>query len=141
MSLTKKQINKLKKTSTEDLEARLKELEPLKNEYYEIYHILEPRWKIAATTKKRAEYNAIVAETKYVEPDYPSMGFPGVAGSAIFTGKRQANKLLGILNKNTSYYYVYVLEWDGKGEYIVEPHYKYDHDNEIVYTAIIKKAR
>jgi len=137
----KKLTQDLKKKDTEFLEKALKELEDMKDEYYIIFHILEPRRKQAAEQKKRDILNKMINETKYVECEYPSMGFMGEDGHCTLENKKQADALLKALKDNTTYYYAYILEWNGKGEYIVEPSYNYDHDNEIVYTATIKKVK
>ena len=67
------------------------------------------------------------------------MGCSGEDGSAFFKDEEQANSLIQALRSNSNYYYAYILEWKGEGEYIVEPDWKYDHDGETVYTAYFKK--
>jgi len=67
------------------------------------------------------------------------MGCEGKNGSVYFKTKDQAEKLLSLLRKNSSYYYAYILKWNDLGEYIVKPEWDYDHDGEIIYTAKIEK--
>lgn len=56
-----------------------------------------------------------------------------------FKSKEQAEALTKSLNDFSGYYAQYILEWDGSGEYIVDPGYRYDHDGDIVYFATFKK--
>ena len=84
----------------------------------------------------------IIDETKFVECEYPLMGVEASNGIAHFEDQDQADELLIHLRKDASYYYAYVLEWKGPGSYIVKPEYRYDHDNEVIYTArFVKEIR
>lgn len=124
-----------------DLERQMEDLKPVVDEYYTLQREYNIKKKKYEKQKKMEEFFRLKRETKYVECTYPEMGTESSNGSAYFKNENEANNLLTALRHNSSYYYAYILEWSGKGDYIVEPDWKYDHDGEIVYTATIKKER
>lgn len=142
--MNQREINKLdkalKKKDTKWLRAREKELEPLREEYYLISHILDDRHKEEEQKKKWARRHKLVAQTDFVECDYPYMGSVADNGRATFKSRKQAEDLVDSLREGSGYMYGYWLEWSGKGEYIVEPSYSHDHDGDVIYTATFKKS-
>jgi hypothetical protein len=122
-----------------DMERQMNDLKPIVDEYYKIQRDYNLKKKEYDKQKKWENLVKLKRETSYVECTYPEMGTESSNGSVFFEDDQQANNLLNALRSNASYYYAYIIEWSGKGKYIVEPDWKYDHDGEIVYTATIKK--
>jgi len=89
------------------------------------------------TTKRSLRDLCRLAE--FVEPEYPSMGYPSENGYARFKCRDIADDLIEALIKNSSYFYAHVLEWEGRGYYDVVPTWKDDHDGQVIYTATFKK--
>ncbi len=129
---------KLKTKSVKWLKAREKRLEALSEEHYIIGKILHKFYEENDRKEKNKIQFDLINKTEYMEPSYPGMGCTASNGSAIFQNKEQAKALVESLQ--ISYTYGYVLEWDGRGEYRVEPSYHYDHDRDVVYTATFKKV-
>lgn len=107
-------------------------LKKMENEYYK-------KKRESDKLELISNLEEIKEETSFIECDYPSMGCEGKNGSVYFKTKNQAEKLLSLLIKNSSYYYAYISKWIELGEYIVKPELDYDHDGKIIYTAKIGK--
>lgn len=89
--------------------------------------------------KKRSRQSTLEWKCRYEEPTYPRMGESGSNGTAYFTDQAEAEELIALLCSR-SYYYGYDFKWQGPGHYDVIPDWKYDHDREVIYTAIFQKA-
>lgn len=126
-------------TELEELQNEMDELKPKVDKYYELSRIHNQKHKEFEKMKKRENLSRLVVDTEYEECEYAEMGSVASDGSAIFKDKEQAESLLFALRNNSNYYYAYVLKWNGEGNYIVKPDWKYDHDGDIVYTATFIK--
>ena len=118
-----------------DMERILEELQPVVDEYYEIQRKYNIKKSAFDKIKKGERLSNAKRECSFVDCTYPDMGCEAENGSATFSSKHQAETLINALRDNSNYYYAYLLEWQGVGKYKVVPQWKYDHDNEIVYTA------
>jgi hypothetical protein len=126
------------KAKIDTISFQMAELEPARNKYQELSF---ERGKLQEEyNEKTYRYDLLVLKmkTKYHEPEYPYMGGVAENGSANFDNQEDAEKLVKLLRQR-SYTYGYLLVWDGPGEYVVEPDYKYDHDGDVIYTATFKK--
>ena len=135
----KKEKDNEKIMKLKEIEDKISELKPFVDKYYELNNEYNQKKKSFDKQKKYEELFRLKRETKYNECEYPSMGCEESNGSVEFKSKKQAESLLNALRSNSNYYYSYILKWDGVGQYIIKPDWKYDHDKEIVYTATIKK--
>lgn len=136
--MTNKSIEELEKEMAE-IDSQMSELKAGVDLYYTLsrkHTVLHKEHKIKAYN---AELRRLDLMTNYTPPRYPEMGIEGELGSASFKNKEQAERLVELL-RQPSYYHGYKLVWDGPGDYIVEPDYKYDHDGETVWLATFKKA-
>lgn len=94
------------------------------------------------------EYTELEQQVEYNFPDFNDCEYDWHSsqpryyrgsGSAVFTSKEQAERFTKLLNNNSDYYYVYVLEWSDIGEYSAIPTYRVDHDNDEIYTCTFRK--
>lgn len=122
------------------LEMRLKEYEKLVEEQKALR---SERFKLAKLINERKQTETrerLEKETSFKECQYPAMGVDEREGRATFKDHDQADALIESLRAVGSYYYAYVLHWDGPGEYRVVPEWQYDHDRDVIYTAnFVKK--
>ena len=122
-----------------DMERMLEEMKPVVDEYYALQRKYHKKKKIFEEMKKQENLSTLIKECKYRECEYPDMGYSAEDGEATFESKNQGESLIRALRAKASYYYAYVLEWNGVGKYKVVPSWKYDHDSEVVYTATFVK--
>lgn len=129
-----------KEVDLEELRAEMESLRPSYDRFREVSEMYRSLVKASEKRAKLLTLNRICSECCYVDPQYPSIGYPGSDGSAIFQNKDQADVLVRVLCSNSTYYHGYILEWDGPGVYAVVPSYRHDHDGDVVYTATFVKA-
>jgi hypothetical protein len=131
-------IKELKTTSLENFEANLLAYNEVKtlisNKVLTLNQTKEAAIKLAASLK----LEELLKSTNYIEPVYPDMGISGENGSCIFSSKEEAEALISILI-NQSYYYGHKLKYTGPGKYIIKPDYSFDHDGEVIYTAVYER--
>jgi len=132
-----KHLNDLKE-KIDKLTAKMDVLESARKTYYELSFERDRLNEEYREKLYKHDLFVLKIKTKYKEPTYPEMGSLSENGSASFDNKEEADKLVKMLREK-SYTYGYVLVWDGPGEYVIEPSYKYDHDNDIIYTATFKR--
>jgi hypothetical protein len=125
----------------DSLKAEMDTLKPSVDRYFEVSRqhgkLVEERRK----DDERKKRMKAIWDASYEAPEYPSMGVAGSNGSATFKTEEQAKELVQLLVWGGSYTYGYELKWDGPGDYVVEPDYKYDHDRDVIYTAKFRKKR
>ena len=120
----------------EQLNTQIEVLLPSVSLYDKLY---DERYKLRKKiTKEKVEndYSNLRDKVNFIECVYPRMGSAGQNGSAYFIDKELADNFIVTLRAyHKSYYYAYVLHWNGPGKYRVEPDHNHDHDNQTVYTA------
>lgn len=122
------------------LKAEMEKLELGRARYYELSRLTYDLQKKLDEKEKILTLRRLSQQTSFEECQYPSMGEVGYEGVAYFLTEQVANDLIKALRTDSSYYYAYVLEWNGAGKYRVLPEFRIDHDREIVYTARFVKA-
>jgi hypothetical protein len=131
-------INLLNQSSLSDFEQDKKDwtdlLSAIQKKSYDLGNVLEKR----AKELKSKRLQELLKKTGYVEPEYPTMGVSGSDGVCVFSNEDEAKELIEILIWQ-SYTYAHDLHWTGPGTYQIIPEYKYDHDNDLIYTAVYKK--
>jgi biotin synthase-like enzyme len=119
----------------DELKAEMALLEAPKDRYFELSR---QAYDLSEKIRKSANLNNLAnleRECWFEECQYPAMGVEQKNGYASFKTEEQASALIEALRKMGSYYYAYILHWEGPGDYDVIPDYRRDHDGETVYTA------
>jgi len=124
----------------DDLKEKIDKIKPIVDEYYELSRIYNQKKKDFDNLKEKETFFRLKKDTKYEECEFPKMGKMGFNGSVKFQNQEQAELLLESLRKDSNYRYAYILKWEGNGEYIIEPDWKYDRDGEILYTATFVRS-
>lgn len=125
--------------SIEWLKARKAELSSFVDEYYKVSWELDKKQKEEDKKNINKDRLELIKQTKFIECEYPSIGYASNDGEATFENEFQAKSLLSILNKASSYTHVYEMHWEGPGKYLVIPTWAYDYDGDIIYTATFEK--
>lgn len=118
-----------------DIKAEMATLEAARDRYFVLSR---QAYELSETIRKRSNSNnlsKLTIKTWFEECEYPSMGQAAKNGYANFKDEETANALIAALRTQSSYYYAYVLHWEGPGHYDVVPDYHRDYDGETVYTA------
>ena len=136
MKLTQRELDCI-----EELKNIIKELTPLKNKWQEAQFELDNWTRRLYEQEKESRYWSAVDKCSYKEPYYPSMGVEGSNGYATFNDFKDAESLISANIETYGYGKTFVLEWNGPGNYVVEPEYGYDHDGDVVYTATFRKLK
>jgi len=91
--------------------------------------------------KKKQGLSRIKNLTNFKDCEFPSMGYYGVNGSCNVENEEQLKELCKQLNLSIGYgKYYYYKKYEGSGDYLLIPDWKYDHDGDIVYKGeFIKK--
>lgn len=129
----------MSKERIKEIETRMDELKAAHYEYNTLSTELSDLKRKEHAKEKLTKYWAAVDKCKYVAPEYPSMGEVGNNGSAFFETVEDARQLIAVLNLNNGYSHAFDMKWTTPGWYIAEPDWRYDHDNDIIYTTIFTK--
>ena len=121
--------------------AEIDSLKPAYDRYLELSRQLYKLEKELKEKTKKERLRRLLFVTYYEDPTEPSMGVSGELGSANFKDMQIAMDLISALNENSGYYRIYDLKWTEPGAYEIEAIYKYDHDNELIWTYEFRKSK
>jgi hypothetical protein len=130
--VTKKELT-IRKDQLIALRAEQASLKKAVERFYELSRQIDRLHLEVTRVEEHQKLEKIRDRCDFVEPDFPSVGTPGMAGSAELCTEKEGEQLTKLLSN--SYYFVYELHWTKPGRYLVLPTYSYDHDREMVYTA------